>query len=85
MTKQNTMTFSALPPYGSEIQSLTWGAWIKAGVVLVKNEMARAGRWLIDWASANEERRKLLEMEPHRLKDIGITRAEAIREGEKSI
>lgn len=83
MTKQDTMTISALPPYGSEIPCLTWGEWIKAGAVLVKREFMSGVYFLIDWSAAYEERRKLAEMDRHVLKDIGVSRTDALEEASK--
>jgi uncharacterized protein YjiS (DUF1127 family) len=35
---------------------------------------------LLDWAERRQQRRRLLELDDHMLKDIGLSRADAMRE-----
>lgn len=44
---------------------------------------ARLLATLRGWLQADEQRKQLLELEEHELKDIGITREQALQEGAK--
>ncbi len=60
--------------------SISWNAWLAAGIVLVRRTLARMVDTLALWHERDRQRRVLLTLDDRLLSDIGVTRAEA--EGE---
>lgn len=52
-------------------------------IELLRRQVARATTFLLAWQETEEQRRALLEMDERMLKDIGIRRADALREADR--
>ncbi len=52
MTKQDCNDSCALAPFGAipAIEPMTWGKWARQGIVLVKQEIVRLGRFILNWS-----------------------------------
>ena len=63
---------------------LTWRAWLRAGMALAHRQARQAWATVITWNNRHVQRRALGQLSEHMLKDIGISRMDALRESEKS-
>ncbi|NQV82454.1 MAG: DUF1127 domain-containing protein [Rhodospirillales bacterium] len=62
---------------------LTWRAWLGAGITLAKGQVQQVFATLKMWRNRSGQRRALRDLPNYRLKDIGISRMDAVREAEK--
>ena len=62
---------------------MTWRRWFRAGLVLVEGELVRITDRIQEWQERARQRRTLMSLSDHTLKDIGLSRAEATGEFEK--
>ncbi|MBT3306668.1 MAG: DUF1127 domain-containing protein [Alphaproteobacteria bacterium] len=63
--------------------NLTWRIWLRAGVTLAKGQAQQAVAMVNLWRNRSSQRRALVDMSDHMLRDIGIDRLDALRESEK--
>ncbi|MEG3618483.1 DUF1127 domain-containing protein [Magnetovibrio sp. PR-2] len=62
---------------------LTWHSWLDDGKQLMVRELARAVVTLKTWMTRSRSRRHLAGLDAYLLDDIGLTKAQAVRESEK--
>ncbi len=70
-------------PVASSGTSNSWKSWMKAGANLLVTDMARVVETLKQWQRRSTWRVRLSDFDDRMLDDIGITRAEALREVRK--
>jgi uncharacterized protein YjiS (DUF1127 family) len=63
--------------FASREPSLTWETWLRAGVKLVEGEIVRLTDTVQSWHERARQRRTLMALSDHSLKDIGLSRADA--------
>lgn len=67
-------------PVADSGTSNSWKSWMKAGYTLLVSDMVRIVETLRVWQRRSTWRTRLSELDDRLLQDIGITRAEAMRE-----
>lgn len=74
-------------PRGSKVQVISpWPAWAGRKAKMYPRTLPRSGalaRRLREWLERAAQRRRLLALDERALKDIGVSRAEALTEGGK--
>lgn len=68
---------------GSYRLSFTWKAWARAGVRLLRGDLARIIDLLMLWQRRSVDRQRLHDMDGRRLEDMGIGRIDALKEAAK--
>ena len=63
---------------------LTWRTWLRAGMTLAGRQIGRALATLSVWRNRHRQRRQLAALPNEILKNIGVNRADALRESEKT-
>ena len=72
----STGLLSAEPP-------MTWRRWFRTGLALVEDEFVRMTDRIHEWHGRARQRRALMSLSDHALKDIGLSRADATGEFDK--
>ncbi len=62
---------------------LTWRTWLRAGMALARVQAHQGRAALKVWNYRHRQRRQLSQLPDHVLKDIGISRIDALREADK--
>ncbi len=62
---------------------VTWRGWMKTGAGMLVRDFRDLLDTLLEWRRRANSRRDLLALDHRLLKDIGISRTDAIREGDK--
>ena len=57
--------------------SISWNAWLAAGIILFRRTLLRMIDTLALWRERARQRQVLLTLDDRLLSDIGVTRAEA--------
>lgn len=70
-------------PVADSGASHSWKSWIKAGYTLLVSDMARVVKTLVKWQRREIWRARLSDFDERMLKDIGLTREQAMLEVRK--
>ena len=62
---------------------LTWRVWLLSGMELAARQAIQAAAALKKWNNRSQQRRALENLPDYMLKDIGISRMDALREADK--
>ena len=70
-------------PVADSGKSYGWKSWFEAGVILLLSDMAGVVETLELWQRRYSRRLRLSDYDERMLRDIGITRVDALRETRK--
>ena len=79
-TSRSITSVAAVPAMPSP---LTWRKWAADGVSLITAQLRTMFTTAVEAQRRAEQRKQLLELDDRMLKDIGITREQAVREASK--
>ncbi|MCW9034461.1 MAG: DUF1127 domain-containing protein [Rhodospirillales bacterium] len=72
-----------IPGYSRNVPALSWSAWLMAGVTLLSNDLVKLTDWMAERREKARQRHALSGLSDDLLKDIGISRAQAMGESDK--
>jgi uncharacterized protein YjiS (DUF1127 family) len=82
MLRQDCIDTISVPVARSGMSN-SWKSWIAAGITLLAGDVARVFEILKVWQQRNTGRIRLRDIDERMLRDIGITRQDALREFNK--